>query len=80
MGLTKEICPRCFDIIPSHGECRCRAEMARQELAKLVLDMHGYNLYHGDLVDVLPTLGVKPDLILTSPPYGDSTDIRRAWV
>ena len=33
--------------------------------------MNGYDLYHGDLVEVLPTLGVKPDLILTSPPYGD---------
>ena len=25
----------------------------------------------GDAADVLPSLGIKPDLIITSPPYGD---------
>lgn len=30
---------------------------------------HGV-LYQGDCLDILPTLGVKADLVLTDPPYG----------
>ena len=31
-------------------------------------------LYHGDCAEVLPTLGVKANLILTSPPYDNLRD------
>ena len=31
----------------------------------------GITVYHGDCADVLPAAGIKADLILTSPPYGD---------
>ena len=34
-------------------------------------DHDGVTLYHGDCVDVLPAAGVKANLILTSPPYGE---------
>ena len=30
-------------------------------------------LWHGDFRDVLPSLGVKADLILTDPPYGETS-------
>ena len=30
-------------------------------------------LYHGDFRDVLPTLGVVADLIVTDPPYGETS-------
>ena len=31
--------------------------------------MNEWQLHHGDCADILPDLGVKADLILTSPPY-----------
>ena len=43
-------------------------------------DHDGITLYHGDCVDVLPAAGVKADLILTSPPYDNLRNLRRAWV
>lgn len=32
---------------------------------------NGISLYHGDCADVLPTLGMQADLVVTSPPYDD---------
>ena len=34
-------------------------------------DRNGIALYHGDCADLLPALGVKADLIVTSPPFGE---------
>ena len=34
----------------------------------------GVTLYHGDCADVLPAVGVKANLILTSPPYDNLRD------
>ena len=36
-----------------------------------VYSQSGVDVYHGDCAKVLPSLGVKADLILTSPPYDD---------
>ena len=36
---------------------------------KPIYDRNGVRLYHGDSAEVLPALGVKADLIVTSPPF-----------
>lgn len=37
-------------------------------------DRDGVQLYHGDSAVLLPALGVKADLIVTSPPYDNLRD------
>ena len=39
-----------------------------------LFDRGGVALYHGDSAVLLPALGVKADLIVTSPPYDDMRD------
>ena len=34
----------------------------------------GVTLYHGDCTEILPVVGVKANLILTSPPYDNLRD------
>lgn len=46
-------------------------------------DRDGTTIYHGDAREVLPTLGLQADLVLTDPPYGDTSlkwdRIVRGW-
>lgn len=38
-------------------------------------------LYHGDCLDLLPTLGERwADCCITDPPYGTKTDQRETWM
>lgn len=30
-------------------------------------------LYHGDCRELLPVLDLKPDVVMTDPPYGDTS-------
>ena len=43
-------------------------------MPKPMYDRNGIALYHGDCADILPALGVKADLIVTSPPYDSIRD------
>ena len=40
-----------------------------------VIQIGDATLYHGDCMDILPTLG-KVDAVVTSPPYGDIRHIQ----
>ena len=54
----------------SKGEIR-ESESKPKPAPTPMYDRDGVQLYHGDSAEVLPALGVKANLIVTSPPYGD---------
>lgn len=39
----------------------------------------GITLHHGDCRDLLPRLGVRPDAVVTDPPYGETSAAWDVW-